>query len=349
MTGIVDFRTELLDEDGNPITASNPLPVTGGGGGGGGVLSDTVFVDSTGQLFVYRDTGSGTPNAYEIPAWTLYTPVGTVTSASSGNAAASATGSAVPGSADYVGFNSGGNLVGVSSSNPFPVSVGNFPATQPVSGSVSVSNFPATQPVSGSVSVSNFPATQNVNIVGGSSGNAAAGTTGAAVPSSADYVGYNSGGNLVGVSSATPLPVNVVAGSSGNAAASATGAAVPASADYIGFNVGGNLTGVSATNPLPTSDITAEATRQDMVTLLVRMLNYLNAPMGYDKSLQRQRGTVVLESGTVTTVSTVTTVTTVTTVAAVTSLNNIDGYNGRMPVLDQNRVAWAQCVRARIT
>lgn len=76
------------------------------------------------------------------------------------------------------------------------VSVSNFPATQPVSGtvaatqsgvwsvgrtwvlasgtdsvtatisgtpSVSVSNFPATQPVSGSVSVSNFPATQTVS------------------------------------------------------------------------------------------------------------------------------------------------------------------------------------------
>ena len=121
MTGIVDFRTELLDETGAPITASNPLPTTGGGGGGGSALSDTVFVDSTGQLFVYRDTGTGTPNAYEIPAWTLYTPVGAVTSASAGNAAASATGSAVPGSADYVGFNSGGNLVGVSSANPFPV------------------------------------------------------------------------------------------------------------------------------------------------------------------------------------------------------------------------------------
>ena len=216
MTGIVDFRTELLDEDGNPITASNPLPTTGGGGGS--ALSDTVFVDSTGQLFVYRDTGSGTPNAYEIPAWTLYTPVGAVTSASAGNAAAST-----------------------------------------------------------------------------------------------------------------------------------TGAAVPASADYIGFNSGGNLTGVSATNPLPTSDITAASTRQDIILLLTRMLNYFNAPMGYDKSLQRQRGTVVVESGTVTTVSTVTTVTTVTTVAAVTSLNNIDTYNARMTVLDTNRTAWAQCVRARIT
>ena len=35
MTGIVDFRTELLDETGAPITSSNPLPTTGGGGGGG--------------------------------------------------------------------------------------------------------------------------------------------------------------------------------------------------------------------------------------------------------------------------------------------------------------------------
>lgn len=35
MTGIVDFRTSLLDENGNPIEAGNPLPTTGGGGGSG--------------------------------------------------------------------------------------------------------------------------------------------------------------------------------------------------------------------------------------------------------------------------------------------------------------------------
>lgn len=35
------------------------------------------------------------------------------------------------------------------------VSVTNFPATQPVSGTVAVSNFPATQPVSGTVTVAN--------------------------------------------------------------------------------------------------------------------------------------------------------------------------------------------------
>jgi hypothetical protein len=40
MTGIVDFRTSLLDEIGNPINSGNPLPTTGGGGGGGGGVFD---------------------------------------------------------------------------------------------------------------------------------------------------------------------------------------------------------------------------------------------------------------------------------------------------------------------
>jgi hypothetical protein len=216
MTGIVDFRTELLDENGNPITSSNPLPTTGGGGGGGGSLSDTVFVDGTGQLFVYRDTGSGTPNAYAIPAWTLYTPSGTVSSASAGNAAASATGAGVPGSADYIGFNSGGNLVGVSSANPLPVDIG-----------------------------------------------------------------------AVG---------------------------------------------------------TLEVTDVDSQLLLTRILNYLNAPQGYDKSLQALRIT-----GTLPTVTTVGTVTAVTTVSTVTNLSTIDTLQGRIQVYGQNLATWASVVRARIT
>lgn len=59
------------------------------------------------------------------------------------------------------------------STSPWVTSVSNFPATQPVSGTVAVSNFPATQPVSGtvaatqsgtwSVGVNNFPATQPVS------------------------------------------------------------------------------------------------------------------------------------------------------------------------------------------
>ena len=50
----------------------------------------------------------------------------------------------------------------------------------------------------------------NVNITGGSSGNGAASATGSAVPSQAGYTGFNSGGNLVGVSSSNPLPVTAV-------------------------------------------------------------------------------------------------------------------------------------------
>lgn len=96
---------------------------------------------------------------------------------------------------------------------------------------------------------------------------------------------------------------------------------------------------VSEAAPLPVADANTG-------NLLIRILQMLMAPLGYDKSLGRQRGTVIVESGTVTTV------TTVTTVAAVTTLANIaavGGYSAQMTVMDQNRTAWAQCVRARIT
>lgn len=46
---------------------------------------------------------------------------------------------------------------------------------------------------------------------GGGGGNAAAGPTGSPVPGSADYLGINVGGNLVGVSAANPLPVSISA------------------------------------------------------------------------------------------------------------------------------------------
>lgn len=45
MTGIVDFRTELLDETGAPITALNPLPTTGGGGCSSGVFGPYALND----------------------------------------------------------------------------------------------------------------------------------------------------------------------------------------------------------------------------------------------------------------------------------------------------------------
>lgn len=113
---------------------------------------------------------------------------------SGGNPAAGPTGSPVPLDADFVGFSSGGNLVGVSAANPLPVSA-SVSFVDPAEGTpgavapaeaiqtggtdgtdlrafltdatgqqkVLVENFPGTQPISGSVSVSNFPATQPVS------------------------------------------------------------------------------------------------------------------------------------------------------------------------------------------
>ena len=101
-------------------------------------------------------------------------------------------------------------------------------------------------------------------------------------------------------------------------------------------------------NPLPVADTNSG-------NLLFRILQMLVAPLGYDKSLGRFRQTAILESGTVstvgtvTTVSTVTTVTTCSTVSSLTNIAAIGGYSAQMQIMDTNRMAWADCVRARIT
>lgn len=63
MTGIVDFRTSLLDKVGAPIDVGNPLPVTGGGGGGGGSPTDPYllndFQDGT-PLYLGKAKSDGT-------------------------------------------------------------------------------------------------------------------------------------------------------------------------------------------------------------------------------------------------------------------------------------------------
>jgi hypothetical protein len=56
------------------------------------------------------------------------------------------------------------SVQGASGGTALPVAVGNFPATQAVSGAVTVANLPATQAVSGAVTVSNLPATQAVSV-----------------------------------------------------------------------------------------------------------------------------------------------------------------------------------------
>jgi hypothetical protein len=100
---------------------------------------------------------------------------------------------------------------------------------------------------------------------------------------------------------------------------------------------------ITASNPLPTTGGgggVVEVTDPIAELILTRMLNYLNSPMGYDKSLQRSRVTAVLESGTVTTV---------TTVSTVANMTSIGGIQGQIGVYGQNLAAWANCVRARIT
>jgi len=115
----------------------------------------------------------------------------------------------------------------------------------------------------------------------------------------------------------------------------------------IGVGTDGTAVDVSSANPMPVADATAEETRQGMLMLLTRMLNYFNAPMGYDKSAQALR--VQLTPSTLTTVTTVSTVTTVTTCATVTNLSTIDTLQGRIQVYGANLSAWADCVRSRIT
>jgi hypothetical protein len=104
----------------------------------------------------------------------------------------------------------------------------------------------------------------------------------------------------------------------------------------IGIGDDGTAVDVSAANPMPVSD-------DAIAQLLGMLLQYQDSPRGYDKSLQRQRATVLVESGTVTTV------TTVTTVGTVTNLSTIDTLQGRLQVYGANLSAWHDVVRSRIS
>ena len=129
---------------------------------------------------------------------------------------------------------------------------------------------------------------------------------------------------LPDVSALTPLPVNLP--------------------DVTALNpLSVTLPDVTLANPLPIIDVASAETQQEMVLLLTRMLNYLNAPQGYDKSLQRARGTVLVESGTITQVSLVPTVTTLTNMAAIGNIQAQILPNGA------NMAAWQAAVRNRIT
>ena len=95
-------------------------------------------------------------------------------------------------------------------------------------------------------------------------------------------------------------------------------------------------TDVSEANPLPVEDVRSG-------NVLLRILQMLMAPLGYDKSLGRQRGTVIVESGSLSAVSTVN------TVSSVSNIVSVGSYPAQMQIIDANRAAWALGVRSRIT
>lgn len=126
-------------------------------------------------------------------------------------------------------------------------------------------------------------------------------------------IGVGADGSATDVSTANPMPVIVDGGTALNVA----------------------ITDVTSTNPLEVTATTPLPVEVDNVRdILVPVVNLLESPRGFDKSLQRQRGTVVVESGIVTTVA---------------GLTNIDSIQGRIAQNGANLSAWADCVRSRIS
>lgn len=101
-TGTLSVKDSADMTGTTPGTAPSNTLITGG------IYNTSAPTPSTGQTLPLQLDSSGNLNV-------------NVKAGSSGNAAASATGSAVPASGDYTAFNSGGNLVGVSTANPLPV------------------------------------------------------------------------------------------------------------------------------------------------------------------------------------------------------------------------------------
>lgn len=126
-------------------------------------------------------------------------------------------------------------------------------------------------------------------------------------------IGVGADGTAVDVSTANPMPITA-----------------PAPLDVT-------LSGIDIVNPLPVIDVNHE----DLLLMLTRMLSVLARPVNYDASLNRQRMTAILESGTVTTVTTCTTV---------TNMTNFGTGRAATEAQDNmNRTAWALVHRARIT
>lgn len=99
---------------------------------------------------------------------------------------------------------------------------------------------------------------------------------------------------------------------------------------------------LSRASPQPVVD---EAVEQ----LLVRLLARLNAPQGYDPSVQRNKVTATIESGTLSTVSNVSSVGAISSITTLTNLANINNLPADLLVRAQLTSAWAAAVRPLVS
>jgi hypothetical protein len=142
-------------------------------------------------------------------------------------------------------------------------------------------------------------------------------------------LGIGDDGVAVDVSATNPMPITAV-----TPLAVTTGGLTDTELRAAPLDV--DITGIDPSVTLTVHD-------EDNHLQLSRIINALSAPQGYDRSLQRQRVTATLESGTVTTV------TTITTVSAVTNLASIGGDQGQLLTRGSNLSAWRDCVRSLIS
>lgn len=95
--------------------------------------------------------------------------------------------------------------------------------------------------------------------------------------------------------------------------------------------------GIEGTGHVVTADVPLPVTDVDLTMISRMMLDALQSPAGYDLTQNRVRGTVVLESGTVTTVSTL------------SNITNINNRNADMLISAMDALAWNAMVGSKVT
>jgi hypothetical protein len=129
----------------------NALIIGQGTGGGSSSGGSNASVGLNGGPGPTSSTQIGDVVAGVFTAFSASNPLPITGTILANNLSVGPTGSPVPPDATYIGvMDASGNLVGASASNPVRIDPTGT-TVQPISGTVAVSNFPATQPVSGTI------------------------------------------------------------------------------------------------------------------------------------------------------------------------------------------------------